>query len=541
MAYMTGAQALAKSIIRNGVDTIFGIPGVQLYPFFDAVYHEKKSLITIHTRHEQGAAYMAFGYAQSTGRVGTFAVAPGPGLLNSSAALATAFGCGTPVLGVTGQIPSPFIGKAYGMLHEISDQMGCVRAITKWQARIDHPSDAPGVIQQAFVKLSSGRRQPVVIEMAPDVLAEEADVDISDSVGTYEDPEADEDLIEKAAKLLGKAENPGIFVGGGIYGAEEDLLELAETIQAPVIMSQNGLGALGWDHYLAQNMIGGAELWPRMDVCLAVGTRFQMPMMNWGKDDDIRMIRIDPDPKQSIESWKPDVHIVTTGKKALKPLINRISRHNLRRPSRKEELNGIKSRVDDRLKEQIGPQHEFAGTIRKILPKDGIACMDLTQVGYYARVGFPVYKPRTIIQPGYQGSLGFSFPAALGAKYGNPEKEVICIVGDGGFMFNVQELATAVLHKINVVIILFNDDAFGNIKRTQEKMYEGRCIGVDLKNPDFMKLADSFGILGFRADTPDELGNALEKALKAQEPVLIEVKYKKFPEWLKSMPYAKLR
>jgi len=300
---MSGGKALVKCIQKNGVDTLFGLPGVQLYALFDALYEEREALRLIHTRHEQGAAYMAFGYAQSTGRVGVCTVVPGPGLLNTTAALCTAHGCNAPVLCVTGQIPSGFIGKGYGMLHEISDQMGTVASVTKWQGRADDPADTPRLMQEAFAHLNTGRRRPVMVEMAPDVMAREAEVDLLEPPDSWPEEEPDPDLIERAAGILGKAENPGIFVGGGIYGAEEELLALADALQAPVFMSEDGFGALDWRHYLAQNMLAGARMWPRIDAALAVGTRFAFPMHHWGHDEAIKLIRIDPDPEQPVEAW----------------------------------------------------------------------------------------------------------------------------------------------------------------------------------------------------------------------------------------------
>ncbi|MDP6178509.1 MAG: thiamine pyrophosphate-dependent enzyme [Desulfatiglandales bacterium] len=193
------------------------------------------------------------------------------------------------------------------------------------------------------------------------------------------------------------------------------------------------------------------------------------------------------------------------------------------------------------LAEQLKPQHEYTMAIRNELPEDGIACFGVTQLGFYSWWGFPVYKPRTMIQPGYQGTLGYSFPTALGAKVGNPDKNVVCIVGDGGFMFNVQELATAVQQKINLVTVLFNDNAFGNVRRNQKEGYDGRYIASDLQNPDFTKLADSFGVMSLRADSPEALSSALREAFKADAPALIEVQVGEFPGWQRFMPHRKLR
>ena len=541
MEKMTGAQALIKSVIKNGVNTIFGLPGVQLDTFFDAMYKEGNNIRLIHTRHEQGAAYMAFGYSQSTGKVGTCTVVPGPGLLNTGAAMCTAFGCGASVLCITGQIPTQFIGKGYGMLHEISDQMGTMASMTKWQGRVDKPSEAPLVIREAFKQLNTGRRKPVMIEMAPDIMAMEAEVGIPDPVRKYIDPEPEPDLLEKAAVMLGNAKNPGIFIGGGIFGAEEGLLQLAETLEAPVIMTAHALGAIDWRHHLAQNMIAGAELWPSIDVALAVGTRFEAPMFRWGRDDAIRLIRVDPDPVQSIEAWKPDIHIVSTGKQTLGRLADRVVRHNIKRASRKDELEPVKRKIAQNLAEKLKPQHEYCMVIRDVLPEAGIVCFGVTQLGFYSWWGFPVYNPRTSIQPGYQGTLGYSFPTALGAKVANPNKPVVCVVGDGGFMFNVQELATAAQHNINLVTVLFNDNAFGNVRRTQKLDYGGRIIGTDLKNPDFMGLAESLGVLGLRTDSPEGLRIALEDAIKADSPALIEVEVTEFPQWQPFIPNKKVR
>jgi acetolactate synthase-1/2/3 large subunit len=288
-------------------------------------------------------------------------------------------------------------------------------------------------------------------------------------------------------------------------------------------------------------MIAGAEMWPAIDVALAVGTRFLAQMFNWGYDDGIKLIRVDPDPLQSIEGWKPDIHIVSSGEHALGKLADRVVKHNLRRASKKDELEALKRKVARELAENLKPQHEYAMVIRDVLPEDGIVCFGVTQLGFYSWWGFPVYQPRTMIQPGYQGTLGYSFPTALGAKVANPHKPVVCVVGDGGFMFNVQELATAALHKINLVTVLFNDNAFGNVRRTQKESYGGRIIGSDLKNPDFMGLADCFDVMGLRVDSPEGLRAALNEALKAESPALIEVSVGEFPQWQRFMPDKRVR
>ena len=541
MPKMTGAQALTKSLIDYGIDTIFALPGAQLDPMFDALYDEKERIKVIHTRHEQGTSYMAFGYAQSTGRVGVNLVVPGPGLLNASAGLSTAFACGAKVLCLAGQIPSKLIGGGIAQLHELPDQPGAVASVTKWRGRAEHPEDAPERVREAFIQLNTGRAQPVLLEMAPDIMATKADVTMLDTQSDYAQmhPTPDPELIEKAAALLGSASNPAIIIGGGIWGAEESLLALAEELQAPVYTSPHGHGAIDSRHYLAQNLMCAKEIWDSIDVVLSVGTRYQAPA-TWGKAEEKKLIRVDIDPKQSMNICEPEVHIVSTASASLAALFDRVQLHNRKRESRSEEYEILKTTVMDRFN-SVEPQFSYNNVIREELPEDGIAVFGVTQLGFAAWFGFPTYKPRTLIHSGYQGTLGFAFPTAIGAQVANPDKKVVAVSGDGGFMFSVQELATLVQHKIGLVTIVMNDGAFGNVKRNQKEDYSGRFIGSDLQNPDFMKLADSFGLLGIRVDSPDGLRTALSKAFKEDGPSLIEVVVGEMPSMWKYMPLVRAK
>lgn len=541
MPSMTGAEALTRSIKQYGIDTIFTLPGVQLDHLLDSLYHHQDSIRVIHTRHEQATAYMAFGYAQATGRVGTNLVVPGPGLLNASAAISTAYGCNAPVLCLAGQIPSKYIESNTGQLHEIVDQPSSVTSITKWQGRAISPSTTPQTVQDAFAQLNSGHRRPVLLEMAPDIMAMKEEVDLLDPLTDFSslEPDPDPDLVEKAAALLGNAENPAIFVGGGVFGAEAELLALAEEIQAPVFMSPHGQGAVDSRHYLGLNLLAAHEMWKDIDVILTAGTRFQTPQ-SWGVGDEAKVIRIDPIPELPTLSQHADVHIASTAKKSLTELLNRSSRHNRKRDSRKEELESLGQAMTDRFA-RLEMQHAYSSVIREELPEDGIACFGVTQLGFYSWFGFPTYSPRTNIQAGYQGTLGYVFPTALGAQVAHPDKKVVAVTGDGGFMFNVQEMATAAQHGINLVTILFNDGHFGNVKRNQEEGFGGRYIASELKNPDFMKLAESFGVMGQRVESPDGMRTALKNAFKADAPALIEVQVGAFPSAWKYMPLVRAR
>jgi acetolactate synthase-1/2/3 large subunit len=542
MTRMTGGQAIVRSLKQYGIDTIFGLPGLQLDHFFNALYDDGNSIRAIHPRHEQGAAYMAYGYAMSSGKVGAFAVVPGPGLLNTTAALATAYGCYTPVLAITGQLPAGAIGKGYGLLHEIPDQQALIAGLTKWCCQIGYPSDVPDRVREAFKQLRSGVVRPVEIEMAMDTLGVATEVTLLDAVDNYDSPEPDSDAIEAAAKLLGKAANPLIVCGGGAVDAGNELLELAEMLQAPVISHRMGRGVVSDGHYLSHTLPVGHKLWPDVDVVLVVGSRAQQQLQLWGTDDRLKVVRIDIDPGQMVRFGRPAVGIVADAGKALASLIPALGKHNNKRPSREEELTRLKSSTFAALRDKLTPQAQYIDALRDALPEDGIFVDELTQIGYVSRALFPIYRPRSFLSSGYQGTLGSGFPAALGAKVANPDKPVLSINGDGGFMFNVQELATAVQHGIDVVTVVFNDGAFGNVKRMQEDDYDGRVIASELRNPDFVRLAESFGVSAARAETPEHLRGELEKAFGRSGPSLIEVPIGKVPDpWGVSLPRAKAR
>jgi acetolactate synthase-1/2/3 large subunit len=523
MTKMTGGGALVEMLRRHGVDTIFALPGVQNDALFVAFYDAGEALRVIHTRHEQGAAYMAFGYARASGKVGTYAVVPGPGLLNTTAALATAYATNAPLLCISGQVPSDMIGRGFGLLHEIPDQLGILQRLTKWAARIDHPTQAGKLVNEAFRQLRDGRPRPVGIEIPPDVLALHSEIALPATEGPPPITEPDLELIDKAAALLAAAKKPLLFVGSGAVDAAEEVLAIAEMLQMPVVSFTGGKGIVSDRHYLAQSALAGHELWREADVVLAVGTRLHQPQLRWGVDRDLKLIRIDIDPVEIARYFRPALGIVADAKAALAALHRAVDRLAPKRASRQDELETLKAATLSRLEAQLGPQCEYLRAIRAELPDDGIYVEDLTQVGYVGRMAFPVYHPRTYIHSGYQGTLGFGFATALGAKVGRPDRPVVSVSGDGGFMFNVQELSTAVRHGIDIVAIVFADGAYGNVRRMQKEDYGNRLIGVDLQNPQFPKMAESFGAAGVRTTTPDGLRRELAAALKRRGTTLIEV------------------
>jgi acetolactate synthase-1/2/3 large subunit len=305
---------------------------------------------------------------------------------------------------------------------------------------------------------------------------------------------------------------------------------LAETLQAPVVSYQNGRGVLDERHYLAHTNTAGSMLWADCDAAIAIGCRMQAERMTWGMDSDIQIIQIDIDPTEINRIMKPDVGIVADAAKATEQLINSISKYNVKRLSRKEEMLNLKSRAASLMEQKAGPQMAWLRAIRAALPENGLFVDEFTQVGYVSRVGFPIYHPRSMVTPGYQGTLGYGYATALGVKVANPDKPVVSVNGDGGFMYTMPEIATAVHHGINLVAIVFADGAYGNVLRMQRDLHDGKVIASQFTNPDFVKLTESFGALGLCAKTPDELKIALDRGFSANRPTVIEVPVNVFPE-----------
>ncbi|MEQ8702134.1 MAG: thiamine pyrophosphate-binding protein [Bauldia litoralis] len=528
MPKLTAAHALVNSIRAHGVDTVFGLPGVQLDGLFNALWDERDSLRVIESRHEQGVAYMAFGYAQSTGKVGTFAVVPGPGVLNAGSALATAYACNAPVLCLTGQIPSAQIGRGLGLLHEIPHQLEVLRGLTKWCTRVDHGIGASDAVREAFRQLRSGRRRPVAIEMAMDVMHAEQELALTGPAPDEPPAAPDPDQIEAAAKLLGNAKAPLIVAGGGAIGGEEALQALAETLQAPVSMWRSGRGLLSDRHDLGVTQPVGHAFWGEADVVLAVGTRLQQQRMGWGTNG-LKIVNINIDPHDINALGRPEIGIVADAPTALAALADAVPKHNATRSDGVQAVRERKAQFQAAYEQQLAPQMAYLKAMRDALPDDGFFIEDLTQVGYVCRFGFPIYQPRTMLNSGYQGTLGHSLATGLGVKVANPDRAVLSISGDGGLMFVVQELATAAKHGIAAVHVVFNDNAYGNVQRMQVEDYGGKVIASDLQNPDFVKLAESFGVLGLRAESPDALRSSLETAFGHGGPVLVEVPMGKMP------------
>ena len=522
MPQKTGGEATVEALIAHGVHTLFGLPGVQNDWLYNALFDQREHIHVIHTRHEEGAAYMAFGAAAATGQPAVFNVVPGPGLLNACAGLASAYAVNAPVFCIAGQIHSARIGRALGDLHEIPHQSQILRGLTKWSELVLHPAEAGRKVTRAFQELRSGRPRPVALEIPPDVLKLRTETPPTPSPLPPYAPPLDAGVIEAAGQQLGKSQRPMICVGSGAQGVSAEVTQLAEMLQAPVFAYRTGNGVLDSRNPLSLKSPEAHSYYRKTDLVLAIGSNMRLPLQRWGTDEAMTIIRLDVDSAAMTRIQRPDLAITARAEDALPPLIAAVERHNHKRASRSEEMLALRAASAQKMA-FLEPQNTYARILRDELGEDGIAIMGMTQVAYAARVNFPVYKPRTCITSGYQGTLGFAFPTGLGAKVARPDAPVVAVCGDGGFMYCAGELATAVQHGIPLVTVVFNNDAYGNVRKMQIRDYDERVIASELVNPDFVKLGEAFGANAFRAETESQLRQALRYGFKSDLPTLIEV------------------
>lgn len=522
---ITGGQAAVRSLLAHGVTDLFGVPGIQLDPFYNAMYDEGRPLAVYTARHEQGSAYMALGYAATSDRVGVLAVVPGPGLLNAAAGMATAWAMSLPVVTLCGQVPSPAIDRGMGLLHEIPGQPSIVAPFTRARARASSPGEISGLIAESFAAAVSADPRPVFLELPPDVLAGSCDEPISAPLAPSHPAVVDAD-VEAAAQLLLSARSPMLVVGGGAQAASESVRLLAERLGAPVLAHRRGRGVLDSRHRLSISMVEGQELWADVDCVVAIGSRMYTPLREWGADEHLSQIWVDPDPDAPARVGDPTVHLRCRAEDALPVLFDRLGASPAIDAS--ERLDAARSRAREVLA-PLGPQQEFLQAIRSALPDDGILVSDLTQVGYLSRVDYEVRAPKTYLFPAYMGTLGWALPTALGAKVANPDRSVAAVMGDGGFGFTGMELATAVHYGIGVTTIVFDNEGYGNVRMLQREAYGGRVHATDLRTPDLLEFAASFGVEGIRAETPDALHAALTRTTDATTPALIWVPHGDWP------------
>jgi len=519
--YNTGGEAVVKSLKANGLTTVFGLPGVQNDWLYNAFYDSREDIRVIHTRHEQGAAYMALGHTMATGKPSVCNVVPGPGALNAGAALATAYGLNAKMLFLTGQVPQKMIGREMGTLHEVPDQPGLLRSLTKHYDRVTHPAEAGTKIADAIRALNTGRPRPAAIEVPMDVLEHRAPVPDRFPVADGPEDVIDEEGIEKALSILANAKNPIIFVANGAQDVSTEVTRLAEILQAPVVGYRTGRGIVDSRHPLSCFLPEAKPLWAEADVLIALGGSARSALQGWGRGGR-KVIRIDVDQTVHGRYGQPDAAITGRLESHLPVLIEGLEKRGIQNADITEQMTLVHKEWNER-SAVLDQQTAYLAVIREALGVDGIFVDELTQVGFASRILLPVYKPRTFISTGYMGTLGYGFPTALGAKVAKPDTRVLSVTGDGGFMFAATELATAVQHNIGLVTVLFNNSQYGNVQQMQRDLYGGKVIATDLVNPNFEQFVTSFGASYGRATSAQELAPILENAFRSGKPTVVEV------------------
>ncbi len=520
----TIAQLAVDSLISNGIENLYCLPGVQNDDFFNTLYDRQDELRPIQSRHEQGAAYMALGAALATGKPQAFCIVPGPGFLNGCAALCTAYSLNAPLFALIGQIPSRAIGKGLGLLHEIEGQLEIMGTMTKWCDRVVDGSKAVDQFRTAWTEMQSGRPGPVGLEIPVDIWTAETSFEPSAlTIAPPANRAPDATEIAAAADLIRQAKRPLIVVGRGAQDVSQDVRSFAKEISAGVVHFRSGQGVMRADDDQCIGIPVAHALWPDCDLVIGLGSRLMAQKVQWGMDDALKILHIDLDPDVLTRMRPADVGIEADLIHAM-PLLNAAVKGQ--QPDRNDWLDEVrraKERKTQEYVENLAPQIGWLSAIRDVLPENGILVDELTQIGYVSRFAHQAFEPRTFLSSGFQGTLGWGIAAALGAAHARQDVPVVSICGDGGAMFTIAELSTARHHKIPLTVIVMNDNAYGNVRSIQRDNYQERYIASDLISPDFVKLAESCGVKGERAATPDELRSVLADAIATDEPTVIEV------------------
>jgi acetolactate synthase-1/2/3 large subunit len=538
---MSGAKALIESLEQQNVKAIFGILGGANLPIYDALCDSK--IRHILSRHEQGAAHAADGYARASGKPGICFATSGPGATNLVTGIATAHMDSSPVIAITGQVPSKGVNTSYMIGRDAfqeADIIGITTPITKYNYQVLEAAEIPQTIKTAFYIATTGRPGPVLIDIPKDIQTEVTEIDFTNGIDLpgYKPPSNPHPLqIKKAAELLAKAERPIILAGGGVISANAspELMQTAELLMAPVATTFMGKSSFPETHPLSLGSIGmhgnpaANKLLCEADVLLAVGTRFAD--RSTGNLDSFcageKKIQIDIDAAEIGKNVDVDIPIVGDAKKALKALHENLTKHL------KTKTNPAWTKRIKETKQQLNPPaaetkdlkpKTLLLELRKLLPEDAIVTTEVGQNQMWAALYFKALKPRTFISSGGLGTMGFGFPAALGAKVACPDRPVVDIAGDGSFIMTEQELASSVAENIPVTVIVLNNSVLGMVAQWQRMFYKKRYMAINLgKTPDFVKLAEAYGAQGFHVGSIAEFSKAVKKALKSTVTTVIDV------------------
>lgn len=529
---LTGAEAIAAELVAAGIETVFGIPGLYNMAIYEAL-RRRPEIRTVTVRHEQGAAFMADGYARASGREAACLLLPGCGVLNAMTGLSEAYADSSPVLLLATQVERQYVDAGRGLLHELTGQLGVVGTVTKHGERTDNAAAVPGTMRRAIAAMRTGRRRPVQVEVPVDVQGETLRWSPPEPAPPSPPGTARPQLVDAAARALTGCTRPLVLAGGGVVtaGAQAALLALAGRLGAPVLTTGMGVTGISGDHPLACGVAWGAsaDVRPLVAACdglLAIGTRCQSAMTaDWDLPLPEVTVRIDVDPEE-IERNLPFAHRLVGDARAVAEQLEcelaalGVDRHGAVDPA----LHEAQERYRAAHRARPGTTRPWMDALRATLPRDTVVSADMSVFWADMLGSFPFYEPRTMLFPWSMGTLGFAVPAAIGAKLALPDRPVVAIAGDGAFLFTGAELATAVQERLTLPIVVVNNRAYGMIKMQQEDRYgAGAGVAVDLVAPDFVALARAFGARGELASTPGELAGALERALAADGPTVVEV------------------
>ena len=535
MTAPTGGEWVVRALQREGVRHVFGIPGIHNLAIYDALL--RQSAIThVLARHEQGAAFMADGYARASGTPGVVVVTSGPAATNTLTPLAESYSGSVPVFVIMSDIASALVGRDLGALHEVPNQIDCFRPVTRWAEALTETAAIPTSLAAAFELTRTGRPGPVALSIPNDLLFARAEA-TAPSASTARRPPCHVADVETAARRLRGATRPLVITGGGVIaaGAAGELVALARRLGAPVVSTVSGRGALDerdplWhsvlpDRRATAGALGGA------DVVLAVGTKLghrSLEKLGVTLGAGQTLIHLDLDPAVIGRAFKAEIAVVGDARDGLARLVQALGSGPAAPGWDRTWLAGLRKDAGPRFTADVAGA---LATLRRALPDDAIVVNDQTGLTYWMEHRFPVYAPRTFLYPTGSAVLGYAVPAAIGAKLARPERAVVAVAGDGGFMFSVAELATAVKYRLPIVFLVVNDDRYGAIKYLQQRMYEGRWGEADLSNPDFPALARAFGARGERLAGADALPAAIDRALAADGPTLLELRMTIEPPW----------
>ena len=523
---VTGAQLLVEALLAEGVELLFGIPGVGTLAVYDA-FVDNPGLRHIEVRHEQSSVFMADGYARASGRVGVAFTSNGPGALNTITAMATAHNDSVPVLHLVSENPPEVRRKGKGHFHDISDQFGIFRPVSGHAAQVALAEEIPAAVNAAFFALRNRRPRTALVEFANEALTTMTSAPVvpgGERVELMIDPAS----VARAAEILATAKRPLVWAGGGVATIETSaiLTRIVERLGTPTITTQKGKGAIPSEHPLHignwANEQPVRDLIDECDVLLAVGTRFSyFPTGGWSLRLPGRIVQIDLDPTEIGRNYPVEAGVVGDAGIALSALeseLDRLGHQPL--PWRDDEVAKALGRITEAVGAPI--EIEVLDQIRSALPPETLVFNDPTTIAFWARSHWKTDRPRTWFVPSGFGTLGYALPAAIGARLARPDNPTIAIIGDAGVMFTIQDLMTAVQENVPVVVLVFNDEGYGVERRHQDHLY-GRRSGVDVRPPDFVALAHSFGAQGILVDDLSRVGKTVESVLDAEGPTVIEI------------------